>query len=98
MGQPMQVLNTTVIDVIAMFSTDRGFTGQGGVSVARGDETGDGFPAALAAEIFEADPAAAHVFVASNQVVVRRSEGWDQDGVDRITGVITRFFVFYDEG
>jgi len=97
MGQPMQVLNTTVIDSIAMFSTDRGFTGQSGVSVARGDEAAEGFPAGLAGEIFDADPSAVHVFVASNQVVVRRSEGWPQDAVDRITGIITRFFVYYDE-
>ncbi|MCJ7726576.1 MAG: hypothetical protein MUP76_09360 [Acidimicrobiia bacterium] len=93
----MQVLSTTVIDAIAMFSTDRGFTGQGGVSVARGDESGDGYPAALAAEIFGADDAAAHVFVASNQVVVRRDQAWDPAGTDLIAGVITRFFVFYDE-
>ena len=97
MGQPMQILNTTVVDAIAMFATDRGVTGQEGVSLARGDDAGEGFPAALGGAIFAADDAVEHVFVASNQVVARRGDGWSEARLDAIAAVITGFFVFYDE-
>ena len=94
MGQPMQVLSTTVIDEIALFATDRGVTGQDGASFTRGDE-GDGFPVRLAADVFAADEAVEHVFVASNQVVARRSGGWDDGRLEAIAAVITAFFVHY---
>jgi len=97
MGQPMQILDTTVVDAIAIFATDRGVTGQEGVSVSRGDEAGDGFPVALADAIFDTDDGIEHVFVASNQVVARHAEGWTEDLLDAVSGVITGFFVFYDE-
>ena len=97
MGQQIQVSTKTVIDEIAMLSTDRGVTGQDGVSLFRGDEVGDGFPSALAGEILAADEGIEHVFVVSNQVVARCPDGWDDALLDEIAGVITRFFVFYDE-
>ena len=95
MGQPMQVLNTTVVDAIAMFATDRGVTGQEGVSLARGDEAGEGFPSALAGEIFATDDRIEHAFVVSNQVVVRRTDGWDEAALGEVADVISGFFVFY---
>jgi len=97
MGQPMQVSSKTVVDTIAMFATDRGVTGQEGVSVTRDAEATDEFPGALAAEIFAIDDDVDHVFVASNQVVVRRGGGWNDPRLDAIAAVITGFFVFYDE-
>ena len=97
MGQPMQVFSTTVVDSIAMFATDRGVTGQEGVSVARDAEATGEFPSELAAEIFATDDGIDHVFVASNQVVVRRSGDWDDALLDSVAAVITGFFVFYDE-
>lgn len=93
----MQVFSKTVIDTIAMFSTDRGVTGQAGVSVDRSTEPSDEFPAALAAKILATDDAIDHVFVASNQVAVRRSGGWDDAVLESVSAVITDFFVFYDE-
>ena len=97
MGQPMQVFSKTVVDTIAMFATDRGVTGQEGVSVTRDAEASDEFPLSLAAELVAADDDVDHVFVASNQVVVRRGGGWDDLLLDAIAAVITGFFVFYDE-
>ena len=97
MGQPMQVLSKTVVDDIAMFATDRGVTGQDGVSIARGDEAAEEFPDQLAAEVFAVDEGIDHVFVASNQVVVRRPGGWEDELTDRVAEVIVGFFVFYDE-
>ncbi|MBU1494941.1 MAG: hypothetical protein KJ956_13365 [Actinobacteria bacterium] len=96
MGQPIQIHTTTVVDAIAMFATDRGVTGQQGVSVARGDEPGAGFPAALAQRIFVADAAADRVFVASNQVVVRRPDGWVDGRLEQVAAAITGFFVHYE--
>ncbi len=97
MGQPMQVLSTTVVEGVALFATDRGVTGQDGASFGRG-EGGDGYPARLAAEVFAADDAVDHVFVGSNQVVARRAGGWDDPALDRVRSVITGFFVFYPAG
>ncbi len=96
MGQPIQILTMTVVDAIAMFTTDRGVTGQQGVSVARGEEAGEGFASLLARKVLEADSGVDHVFVASNQVVARRSEGWDDTLTAQIADVITGFFVYYD--
>ena len=97
MGQPMQVLSTTVVDEIAMFATDRGITGQDGASFGRAD-TGEGFPTRLAAEVFDADETVDHVFVGSNQVVARRPGGWDDAALDRVRSAIAGFFVFYSAG
>jgi hypothetical protein len=96
MGQPMQVFSTTVVDDIAMFATDRIVTGQDGASFSPGDG-GEEFPARLAAEVFAADDAVEHVFVASNQVVARRRGGWDAGRTAAVAEVITGFFVHYAE-
>jgi hypothetical protein len=98
MGQPIQILSTTVVGDVAMFSTDRGVTGQSGDSFARDDDRGDGFPAALAGEVFALDDGIDHVTVASNQVVARRAGGWDDALVERVGSTITGFFVFYGGG
>lgn len=96
MGQPIRLLSTVVAGDVAMFSTDRSVTGQAGAAFTRGG-AGEGFPARLAAEVFDADGEVGHVFVASNQVVARRGGGWDDAALEAVGGVITRFFVFYDE-
>ncbi len=95
MGQKIQV-GSTVVDDIAMFDTDRGITGQDGVSYTSGEEiTSTDFPALLADRLFREVPGIDHVFVASNQVVVRRPHGWDEDVVATAAGVISSFFLFY---
>jgi len=100
MGQKIELRSTTVLGDVALYDTDRSITGQDGRSYASGEEAGEGddFPDRLAAEIFGADAAVTHVFVASNQVSVRRDGGFDGGAADAIGRVIGDFFVFYAEG
>jgi hypothetical protein len=96
MGQSIEV-SSQVIDDIVMFDTDRAITGQDGVSYSSVDEISDTeFPAELAKRLFADVPGIDHVFVASNQVVVRRPHGWDEDVVETASQVISKFFRFYD--
>ena len=97
MGQKIEVAST-VVDDIAMFDTDRAITGQDGISYASGDDiTATDYPALLADRLFREVPGIDHVFAASNQVVVRRPHGWDDDVVATATAVISDFFLFYPE-
>lgn len=95
MGQRIEVA-ASVVDDIAMFDTDRTITGQDGISFSSAEtiESTD-FAAQLAERLFSEVPGIDHVFVASNQVVVRRPHGWDDRVVETATGVITSFFLFY---
>lgn len=98
MGQAIIVEETTVLGDVVIFATDRSITGQDGSRYASAAEARDGdtFPARLAGRLFEADVAIDHIFVASNQVVVRRRGGWVQAVADRAARVIEEFFLFYD--
>ena len=98
MGQPIQVEATTLGDVV-IFDTDRSITGQDGSAYASREDAAasDRFPAQLAQRIFDADSSVDHVFVASNQVVVRRSAGWTDAAVDDAADVVSRFFLYYPE-
>lgn len=97
MGQPIQV-ETSVLDDIAIFHTDRSITGQDGVAfTAAQDAAVDDFPALLANRFFAEIDAVDHVFVASNDVVARRTSGWDGGSVlADATTIVEEFFVFYD--
>lgn len=97
MGQPITISGTTVDDAVAAFHTDRSVTGQDGVTFASADDTDDSFPGELAARLFGSDDAIDHVFVASNQVVVRRDAGWDEASLGAAGTVVETFFVFYAE-
>ncbi len=95
MGQSIEV-SASVVDDIAIFDTDRGLTGQDGISFSSSEEmTSDEFPAQLADRLFIEVPGIDHVFVASNQVVVRRPHGWDDEIVAVASRVISNFFLFY---
>jgi len=94
MGQRIDVA-AVLLGEVAVFDGDRSITGQDGSGFARGDELGDGLPARLAGRVFEADPETDHVFVASSQVVVRRSRPWDEAAAENVAGVIRELFVFY---
>jgi hypothetical protein len=98
MGQTIEV-KSVVLGGIALFDTDRSITGQDGHRFESRAETQDNPTTAgrLAAELFGSDVAVDHVFVQSNQVTVRRTDGWsDESAVDAAT-VIRDFFVFYEE-
>lgn len=96
MGQVINVTSTVIGDT-AIFDADRSLSGQDGGSYdsATATEGDDTFGAALAAQLFESDPLIAHVFVASNAIVVRRKSGWDDAGLGTAAAVIRHFFVFY---
>lgn len=97
MGQPIEVADPTVLDTVAVFDTDRSLSGQDGESFSPGFSGEETFPAELAQRIFEADPAADHIYVFSNTVSVRRPAGWDQTSLSDMRRLIADFFVFYDE-
>lgn len=97
MGQKIEVAST-VVDDIAMFDTDRALTGQDGIGFSSSAElTLDEFPAMLADRLFTGVPGIDHVFVASNQVVVRRPHGWDDQVVATAEQIIANFFLFYPD-
>jgi hypothetical protein len=97
MGQLIKVVGATVLEQVALIDTDRSITGQDGSSYSTLDETTDEFPGRLAARLFERVEGVAHVFVASNQVVVGRDRDWDDAALEKATEVVTDFFVFYNE-
>jgi hypothetical protein len=95
MGQPITISGTTVDDAVAAFHTDRGISGQDGVAFASADAADHSFPGQLASRLFAADDAIDHVFVVSNQVVLRRAGGWDDISLESASSVVEEFFVFY---
>ncbi len=98
MGQSITV-ESKQLDDFCVFTTDRSITGQDGAaftSSAAADAAGD-FPAILAQRLFASDEAIDHVYVASNDVVVRRSLSWDEDRVAAASQVIEELFRFYPD-
>ena len=98
MGQTINVKQTTVGDVL-FIDADRSITGQDGTVYAGRDEaeSDTSFPGRLALSIFDAADGVGHVFVASNQVVIRRSSDWTDDAVGSVSEAVKTFFVFYDD-
>lgn len=99
MGQQIEVQQRTVVDRVLLITTDRGLTGQDGAVFSSADATaeGTGFAAGLAARLFAADDAIGHVYVASNEIVVQRGEGWDDESADAASTVVAEFLRFYPE-
>jgi hypothetical protein len=97
MGQVINVTKITVSGDAAVFDSDRSLSGQDGSGYSSAPDAAEDptFPARLAAAIFAADPGIAHVHVASNGVVVKREDGWDDSATAATAGVIREFFVFY---
>jgi len=97
MGQPITITATTVDGVMAAFHTDRGITGQDGVSFESAEvaEGSASMPGDLASRMFGSDDALDHVFIASNQVVARRVGGWDAGSLTAASSLVEAFFVFY---
>ena len=94
MGQTIQINRTDVVGDVVVVDTDRSLTGQDGRSFdapPEGGTAGD----RLAARIFDEIPGVDHVYVMSNTVTVRRQGGWDDETVDRLSGLVARFFRFY---
>jgi hypothetical protein len=96
MGQTIEVEAAEVGGVL-IFTTDRSITGQDGASYATAAEANDdlGIPGQLASRLYAADDSLTSVFVASNQIVAARADGWGEDAIATLSGVISDFFLFY---
>ena len=100
MGQPITIDSRTVDGTVAAFHTDRSITGQDGATFESAEAAGESnsLPGDLAQQLFESDAVIDHVFIASNQVVVGRSDDWVESALDAAGGIISAFLVFYPEG
>ena len=97
MGQSINVTSKQ-LDGFCVFSTDRSISGQDGAgfgSVEEAEADTD-FPASLAERLFTTDPAIDHVYIASNDVVVRRAAAWDETSVKSAATTISELFRFYE--
>ena len=99
MGQPIEELDRTSVGDVAIFAIDRGLTGMDGHAFdsAEAAETGHGFPALLAERLFRAVNGIERVFVFSNDVIVQRTDGWDEDPLDAASSVIEDLFRYYPD-
>lgn len=99
MGQPIEIVGSTVVSDVLVITTDRSVSGQDGAGFDSADAASetDTSPARLARRVFDAVDGVAHVFTGSNTVVIGRDGGWDESTVARAEDVVRRFFVFYDE-
>ena len=97
MGQSINVTSKPV-DGFCVFSTDRVLTGQDSARFTSHEDAaaGSGFPALLAERLFEGDEAVANVYVASNDVIVGRSEAWDGAAVESAAEIVTNLYRFYE--
>ena len=96
MGQSITV-DSKQWDAVSVFTTDRSITGQDGAgfeSIAAA-EASPGFAGTLAFRLFSLDEAIDHVYVASNDVVVKRSADWDETAIGDATRTIEGLFRFY---
>jgi hypothetical protein len=98
MGQPIEIVGSTVVGDVLIVDTDRSVSGQDGATYESLEEAQRSgiFPAQLARRIFEKIDGVAHVFSASNTVVIGRDGGWDDYTVRKVEDLVTRFFVFYE--
>jgi hypothetical protein len=98
MGQSITVESKQLGD-FCVFTTDRSITGQDGsvFSSAAAAESEDDFPAVLATRLFASDDGIEHIYVASNDVVVRRTPSWDTNQVAAASQVIEELFRFYPD-
>lgn len=96
MGQSI-VVTSKRLDGFCVFETDRSISGQDGASFSSLEEAevGTDFPARLAGRLFMADPAIDHVYVASSDVIVRRTADWDEPSVNTASTTISELFRFY---
>ena len=97
MGQSITV-ESKPQDGFCIFSTDRGLTGQDGARFSSIDDIGDAtdFPATLATRLFQSDGAIDHVYIASNDIIVRRAGQWDSVSVEAASRTISELFRFYE--
>ena len=96
MGQSITV-EVEQADGFCVFTTDRSLSGQDGGSFdsAAAAEGISGIPAEVARKLFASDDQIEHVYVASNDVIVKRSSDWDDTAIGDATRAIEGLFRFY---
>jgi hypothetical protein len=97
MGQSITVESKQINDV-CVFTTDRVLTGQDGVAYGSAEEAaaGSGFGAQLAGRLFDSDNAIDHVYVASSEVIVRRTEEWGSETIAAAAQTVSELHRFYE--
>ena len=96
MGQSITV-HSKQVDAYYVFTTDRIIGGQDGERFESPEqaEAATTFPAQLAARLFESDDDIDSVYVASNDVIVGRIDGWSEPAVASASTTISDFYRFY---
>jgi hypothetical protein len=99
LGQSIEVMSRAIVGDVAIFAIDRGLTGMDGHAFdsAEAAETGHGFPALLAERLFAAVDGIERVFVFSNDVIVQRTNGWDEGALDAASSIIEDLFRYYPD-
>ena len=99
MGQSIEVMSRAIVGDVAIFAIDRGLTGMDGHAFdsAEAAEDGHGFPALLAERLFGAVDGIERVFVFSNDVIVQRTGGWDEQPLEAASSVIEDLFRYYPD-
>ena len=99
MGQRIEIDGTRTVDDSLIVSTNRSLTGVNGEGYETEESTEgvNSFGAQAAREVLASDDAINRVYVDSNVLVIRRTEGWDDDSVEAVSKVVEEFFLFYPE-
>lgn len=97
MGQLIEVEHLVLGDV-ALFDTDRSFSGQEGETYSDGATAAASstYPGRVAAALFAAVPSLLSVYVFSNTVSVTRTGGWSTDHLGTAGEVIRNSLIHYE--
>lgn len=97
MGQQIEVLSTQTVGDVLLIDTDRSLGGQDGEAYENPDAARSAatFPARLSARLMDLDSRIDRVFTLSNTLTVRRPGGWRPEQVERVSGSVSEFFLFY---
>ena len=97
LGQQIEILSTQAVGEVLVIDTNRTLGGQDGEGYeeAEAARSATTFPARLSARLMDLDPRINRVFTLSNTLTVRRQGGWAPEEVDRVSGSVSEFFLFY---
>lgn len=97
MGQRIEIESSRIVDNSVIVTTNRSLTGTDGEGFNSTDQADDAgtFGGKLAIDLFESDNDVERVFVTSNMVIIRRTDGWTDATTDTATAVIADFFLYY---